>query len=67
LGTSTSRIARIRDRPITIPSATGTDPPERPVPAPRATNGTPWRSQAETAATTSAVLPGSATASGWAR
>ena len=41
LGTSTSRIASIRERPITIPSATGTAPPDRPVPAPRATNGTP--------------------------
>ncbi len=25
-----------------MPSATGTAPPERPVPAPRATNGAPW-------------------------
>ena len=32
----------IRARPMTMPSATGTAPPERPVPAPRATNGTPW-------------------------
>ena len=57
----------MRERPITIPSATGTAPPESPVPAPRATNGTRCRSQAETAATTSAVVPGSATASGCAR
>ena len=32
----------MRARPITMPSATGTAPPERPVPAPRATNGAPW-------------------------
>ena len=35
----------IRASEITIPSATGRAPPERPVPAPRATNGMPSRAQ----------------------
>ena len=57
----------MRASPITMPSATGTAPPERPVPAPRATNGTPCASQARTAATTCSVVAGSTTASGTAR
>ena len=67
LGTSTSRIRFIRARPMTMPSAIGIAPPESPVPAPRATNGTPWAAHTRTAATTSAVERGSTTASGIAR
>jgi len=36
-----SRTRRIRAKLITTPSDTGSAPPDRPVPAPRATNGTP--------------------------
>ena len=50
-----------------MPSATGTAPPERPVPAPRATNGTPCFSHARTVAITCSLVAGSATASGTAR
>ncbi len=50
-----------------MPSATGMAPPERPVPAPRATNGAPCRPQISTAADTSAAVRGSTTASGTAR
>ncbi len=57
----------MRASPITIPSAIGIAPPERPVPAPRATNGTPWSDAIATAAATSAVVRGSTTACGIAR
>ena len=57
----------IRASEITIPSATGRAPPERPVPAPRATNGSPSRAQMRTTPCTSSVEPGSATSSGIAR
>ena len=40
----------IRASEITTPSATGSAPPERPVPAPRATNGTPCSWQSRTTA-----------------
>ncbi len=39
---STDRISRIRASPMTMPSATGSAPPDRPVPAPRATNAMPF-------------------------
>jgi hypothetical protein len=64
LGRSTSRIWRMRVSEITIPSATGVAPPDRPDPAPRATQGTPARWQARTTAWTSSVDPGSTTADG---
>ncbi len=51
----------------TIPSATGSAPPDNPVPAPRATKGTPSRAQMRTTPCTSAVDPGSTTSSGIAR
>ena len=57
----------MRARPITMPSATGTAPPESPVPAPRATNGAPCARQARTAACTSSVDRGRTTACGTAR
>ena len=57
----------MRARPMTMPSATGTAPPERPVPAPRATNGAPWVRHTRTAACTSSVVRGRTTASGTAR
>ena len=57
----------MRARPITIPSAIGTAPPESPVPAPRATNGMPRSWHTRTAACTCAVVRGSTTACGTAR
>ena len=45
----------------------GSAPPESPVPAPRATNGTPCSSQRRTTACTSAVERGSATRAGTTR
>ena len=38
--TSTSRTRRSRDSAISTPSSTGSAPPDRPDPAPRATHGT---------------------------
>src|SRR6266511_1172618 len=52
---------------MTIPSATGSAPPERPVPAPRATNGIRSALQSRTTACTSSTLPGSATSAGTTR
>ena len=57
----------MRASEITIPSATGSAPPERPVPAPRATNGIPCSSHEPTAACTSAVDPASTTSAGTTR
>jgi hypothetical protein len=65
--TSTDRIARIRARPMTRPSATGSAPPDRPVPAPRATNGTWSRAHSRTTAATSSVVAGSTTSAGVTR
>ena len=48
----------MRARPITIPSAIGTAPPESPVPAPRATNGIRRSWHTRTAACTWAVVRG---------
>jgi hypothetical protein len=39
---SRRRMRFSRLRAMTMPSAIGTDPPERLVPDPRATKGTPW-------------------------
>ena len=55
---------RIRLSEISTPSSTGGAPPDRPEPAPRATQGTPARWQARTTACTSSVQPGSTTARG---
>ncbi len=52
---------------MTTPPTTGSAPPESPVPAPRATNGTPWSWQSFTTAWTSGAEPGIATSSGIAR
>jgi hypothetical protein len=52
---------------MTMPSATGTAPPESPVPAPRATKGIPRAAQTRTAAATCRVDVGSTTACGTAR
>ena len=64
LGRSTSRMLRIWLSEISTPSSTGSAPPERPEPAPRATKGTPARWHARTTAWTSAVELGSTTAPG---
>ena len=57
----------MRASEMTTPPAIGVAPPESPVPAPRATNGTPSRWHARTTACTCAVEDGSATSSGTAR
>jgi hypothetical protein len=64
LGRSTSRIALIRDVPMMMPPATGSAPPESPVPAPRGTMGSPASRASRTQAATSSVEPGSTTISG---
>ena len=48
--TSTSSTRVIRASEITIPSATGSAPPESPDPAPRATNGIPSAAHTRTTA-----------------
>ena len=57
----------IRASEITTPSATGSAPPDRPVPAPRATNGTPCSWQSRTTAATCSAVSGRTTSSGIAR
>ena len=64
---SISRIRFIRESTIRTPSSTGSAPPERPEPAPRATHGTPTRAHAATTRCTSSAVPGSAAAAGTAR
>ena len=54
----------MRAKDITTPPSTGIAPPERPVPAPRGTIGTPCSWQKRATAATSAVVSGSTTASG---
>ena len=49
---------------MTMPSATGIDPPERLVPLPRATKGSRRSRQALTTSTTSADVSGTTTAKG---
>ena len=67
LARSTSRMRFIRVSETSMPSSTGSAPPERPDPLPRATQGTSCSWQARTTSDTSAVLPGSTTARGrWA-
>ncbi len=55
---------RIRDSEMTTPPSTGSEPPDRPVPEPRATQGTPARWQAATTAATSSVVSGRTAAAG---
>ena len=57
----------MRASEITIPSATGSAPPERPVPAPRATNGSAASLQSRTTAATSSVVSGRVTSEGTTR
>ncbi len=60
-------MARIRDITMSTPVSLGSAPPERPVPLPRATNGTPACAQQLTTAATSAAELGSTTSAGTAR
>ena len=62
----TSRMRRIRVSAISTPSSTGSAPPLRPEPAPRATHGIEVSWQAATTCWTSSALPGSTTARGLA-
>jgi hypothetical protein len=57
-------MVRIREVTTRTPSACGSAPPDRPVPEPRATNGTPASVQAVTTAATSAVVSASTTSPG---
>ena len=57
----------MRASEITTPPSTGSAPPERPVPAPRATNGTPSAWQARTTACTASAVSGWQTSAGIAR
>ena len=52
---------------ISTPSTTGSAPPDRPEPAPRATHGTPSSEHARTTSRTSPALPGRTTAPGVTR
>ena len=52
---------------MTMPSTCGTAPPDRLVPLPRATNGTPASAQRRTTAMTSSAVSGRTTARGRAR
>ena len=61
---ASARMRRMREVSTIRHCSTGLAPPERPVPAPRGTKGTPWRAQQRTIAATSAVVSGKATASG---
>jgi hypothetical protein len=64
LSRSISSTRFIRLSTISTPSLTGSAPPERPEPAPRATHGTSWRAHACTTARTSAAPGGSTAAAG---
>ncbi len=57
----------MREVPIRTPPSTGVAPPERPVPAPRATTGTRASSSRRMQSAVSRVVRGSATSSGSAR
>src|SRR5213079_1682334 len=63
-------IARMRFSRVSTSStasASASAPPDRPVPAPRGTNGTPSAASSRTTATTSSRLPGSTTTPGTRR
>ena len=57
----------MRASEITTPSATGSAPPDSPVPAPRATNGTREALQARTTACTCSVVSTRQTSAGTTR
>src|SRR5690606_3914416 len=61
---SIDRIRSIRARDTTTAPSRASAPPDNPVPAPRATNGTPARSSTRSTAETSAVPRGRTTARG---
>src|SRR5690606_22985846 len=58
------RMEFIRSSAITTPLSKALAPPDRPVPAPRGTTGTPASAQTRTAAATCSVVVGRTTASG---
>ena len=60
-------MARIRDVTINTPSAWGSAPPDRPVPDPRATYGTPCSAQARTIAASWLASSGTTTRAGVTR
>jgi len=66
LRTSISSILFMRANERTTPPRAGTAPPHRPVPAPRATTGSPHDFAILTTAATSRVLRGKTTAAGGA-
>ncbi len=57
-------IFRIRDITISTPSWCGSAPPDKPVPLPRATNGTRAAAHAATTAAVSAAVAGSTARAG---
>ena len=61
---STSSTSRMRAVETTAPPATGVAPPDRPVPAPRPTTGTPLRASTRIARAHSSVVRGRSTISG---
>ena len=67
LATSTPRIRRIFASTTSTPSATGSAPPDNPVPAPRATYGTPAATHARTTPATSSAVRGSTATPGTTR
>ena len=64
LAGSMAMMRRILEVTISTPSVRGSAPPDRPVPLPRATNGTPARAHSATTTATSAAEPGSTTSAG---
>ena len=64
LSASTAPRERSRDSTSRTPSALGSAPPDRPVPEPRATNGTPASEQSRTVSTTCWRLSASTTIAG---
>ena len=64
LSRSTSRMRPQRESTTSTPSSSGRPPPDRPLPEPRATHGTPAAWQARTTAATSSPVPGSTAARG---
>src|SRR5437867_6724078 len=64
---SMARMRFSRVSTISTASSSASAPPDRPVPAPRGTNGTPSAASRRTTATTSSRLPGSTTTPGTCR
>ena len=67
LWASISMILRIRDITMSTPSTGASAPPDRPVPDPRATNGTPAAAHARTTPATCSAVSGSTTRPGMLR